>query len=146
MIEDTHQLRLRTSPRRKGPEDLFAHNLHVRCGVRKDSGLDEVAFVANALAAGVEGGTLLLAGVDEGHDTVVLLLRDLRTLVDASAEGVANLERLRLRGELGQELVVDPLVDEDARARAARLAVVPAVARGARVNSLATRVPPVVNV
>ena len=58
------------------------------------------------------------------------------TLVDSGVEGVAELDLLRPLGELGQELVVDLRVDEDTRASAARLAVVPA---DHNVNELETK-------
>ena len=57
---------------------------------------------------------------------VILLLRDLRALVRVGREGVADLEFLGLFGELLEELLVDAILDKDTRARAARLAMVPA--------------------
>ena len=62
---------------------------------------------------------------------VVLLLRYLGGLEVVGVEGVADLERLGVLGEALEELVVDLLVDVDARARTAALAVVEA-ARASR--------------
>lgn len=47
-----------------GAEDLFLHDLHVFGHVAEDGGLDEVALVAVARAAGFDGGAFFFAGVD----------------------------------------------------------------------------------
>jgi hypothetical protein len=47
-----------------GAEDLFLHDLHVFADVGEDGGLDEVAFLSDALAAGFDLGAFFLAGVD----------------------------------------------------------------------------------
>lgn len=66
-------------------------------------------------------------GRDEIRDTyVVLLLRNLRTLVRVVSERIAELDRRRLRSELLEELVVDPRLNEDSRAGTACLTVIPA--------------------
>ena len=44
------------------------------------------------LPAGDDGGTLLLTTLDVVHDSVVLSLRDLRTLVGVGVEGVSALK------------------------------------------------------
>lgn len=82
-----------------------------------------------SLATVVDGRTLLLARLDVGHNAVVLLLRDLGTLVDTLVEGVANLDVLGPLGEALKEFVVDAGLDEDTRAGAACLTVVPAKER-----------------
>ena len=56
-----------------GPEDLLAHDLHVRLDVREDRRLDEEALAAVAVAAEVHFRTVLLAGVDVGHDALYYL-------------------------------------------------------------------------
>lgn len=61
---------------------------------------------------------------------VVLLLADLRPLVHARRERVADIDLLRLLREKPQELVVDARLNVDARAGAAGLAVVPAGKEG----------------
>lgn len=53
-----------------GAEDLLLDDAHVLLRVREDRGLDEVALVAPALATELHRGTLLLARVDELHDTL----------------------------------------------------------------------------
>lgn len=57
-------LGLELGDRANGAEDLFFHNLHVLCDVGEDRGLDEVALVALALAASLNGGTGVLASLD----------------------------------------------------------------------------------
>jgi hypothetical protein len=47
-----------------GAEDLFPLDLHILGHVGEDCGLDEIALVALALAAGLDGGAALLAVVD----------------------------------------------------------------------------------
>ncbi len=107
-----------------GAEDLLLHDLHVGADVGEDGGLDEVALVAVALAAGLDLGALLLAGLDVAHDAVVLQLADLGTLEGLLVKGVADGVGGRALLEGLEELVVDALLDEDAGAGAAALAVV----------------------
>jgi hypothetical protein len=45
-------------------EDLLLHDLHVFGDVGEDGGLDEVALVALALTAGLDGGAGVLACLD----------------------------------------------------------------------------------
>ena len=47
-----------------GSENFFLHNLHVFADVAEDGGLDEVAFVAVALAADFDLGSLFLTLFD----------------------------------------------------------------------------------
>lgn len=47
-----------------GAEDLLLHDLHVLGDVGEDGGLDEVALVALAVAADLDGGAGFLAGLD----------------------------------------------------------------------------------
>jgi hypothetical protein len=57
-------LGLELGDRADGAEDLLFHDLHVFCDVGEDGGLDEVALVTLTLAAGLDGGTGVLAGLD----------------------------------------------------------------------------------
>lgn len=107
-----------------GAEDLFLHDLHVGADVGEDGGLDEVALVAVAGAAGLDSGALVGAGLDVAHDAVELQLGDLGALEGLGVEGIADLVGLGARLERREELVVDILLDEDAGAGAAALAVV----------------------
>jgi hypothetical protein len=124
-----------------GAEDLFLYNLHVLGDVGEDGGFDEEALVADTLAAGLDGcaGLLALLNVTierqhckshiDGkgvlpHNPVELDLRDLRTLEGFWVEGVANSVLRSPRLELLHELVVDTLLDVDARTSAATLSVV----------------------
>ena len=63
-------LGLELDDHRDGAEDLLAHDLHVRLGVREDRGLDEVAGVASLGATDLEGRALLLAGLDVAENTL----------------------------------------------------------------------------
>lgn len=57
-------LSLELGDRADRTEDLFLYNLHIFSDVGEDSGLDEVAFVANTLATSLDGGTSLLTSLD----------------------------------------------------------------------------------
>lgn len=107
-----------------GAEDLLLDDAHVGLDVGEDGGLDEEALGAVALASGVDGRALLLAALDVRHDSVVLELRSLGALERVRREGGSDLKRLDLLREEREELVVDALLDVDARAGAAALAVV----------------------
>jgi hypothetical protein len=72
------------------------------------------------------GGGWQKRRVEEVRTYVILDLRDLRALLDVLCKGVAQLALLGRLGESAEELVVDFRMYEDARAGAARLAVVPA--------------------
>lgn len=105
-------------------------------GTHEDGRLDEVSLGSVALSSKVNGGSLLLARLDVGHDSVVLELRGLRSLEGGSVEGVSDLERLHLLGEEGEELVVDAVLDVDAGSGAAALAVVEEESEGGPRNGL----------
>ena len=107
-----------------GAENLLLHDLHVVADVGEDGGLDKVALVAVAVAANLDGGALLLAALDVAHDAVKLDLADLGALEGVLGEGIADLVLLGTLLEGLEELVVDALLDEDAGAGAAALAVV----------------------
>lgn len=79
-----------------------------------------------SLTTGDEGGTLLLTTFDVVHDSVVLGLRDLRTLVGGGSEGVTNSELGGGGLELLNKLVVDALLDVDSGSSATSLTVVEA--------------------
>jgi hypothetical protein len=107
-----------------GAENLLLHDLHVGADVGEDGGLDEVTLVTETLTTDLDGGTLVLAGLDVAHDAVVLELRDLRTLEGLLVEWVTNLVLLSSLLEGSEELVVDGLLDEDTGTSTAALAVV----------------------
>lgn len=77
-----------------------------------------------ALTAESDGGTLLLSVVDVLHNAVELELGNLGTLEGVTLEGVAELVLLGTLLEASDELVVDALLDQQARTGAAALAVV----------------------
>ena len=126
-----------------GAEDLLLHDLHVLVHVGEDGGLDEVALVALAVAASLDGGTSLLSGLDIAdvdvsassicqeevinnlpHDAVELQLGDLWALEGVLGEWVANNVLLCALLEALQELIVDTVLYVDTRTGAAALAVV----------------------
>lgn len=127
-----------------GPEDLFLDDLHLGLDVGEDGGLDEVAFVAVALATKGDGRTLGFAGLDVAHNAlqwryliweilrmgkrtyVELDLGDLRSLEGLALERVSDLELRDMRRKLLNELVVHARLDEHTRASAAALSVVKA--------------------
>jgi len=110
----------------KRPEDLFAVDLHVILHVRKDGRGDEEALAVDVLvrlSARGQGGALGLAGLDVAEHFLVLRLGDLRALEGFVVERVADLaDGLDLLLELVAELVVDGVLDQDARGGGADLA------------------------
>lgn len=107
-----------------GAEDLLLDNLHVLGHISEDSGLDEVALIAVALATNGNGGTSLLAVVDVLHDAIELELGDLGTLEGVLLEGVAHLVLGATLLQASDELVVDTLLNQKTGTGAAALTVV----------------------
>jgi len=105
-------------------EDFLLGDLHVRGDIGEDGGLDEVALGTVAVTTKSDGGTLLLSVVDVLHNTVELELGDLGTLEGVTLEGVAELVLSGTLLEASDELVVNALLDQQARTGAAALAVV----------------------
>lgn len=58
--------------------------------------LDEVTGLTVSLTTGDDGGTFLDTAFDVVHDSVVLGLRDLRTLVGGLGEGVTDCQSQQL--------------------------------------------------
>lgn len=113
----------------EGAEHLFAVDFHVGLDVREDGWFDEVALaVTNLLirgATGCESGTLRLASLNVGKNTLILCFVHLGALDSVGGEGVTDLVR-RCDGFLEgrHELVVDPLLHEDTRCGTANLALI----------------------
>merc|ERR1712098_518861 len=105
-------------------ENLFLHDLHVLLHTREDSRLDEVTFLAMAIATSLNLGTSILASLDVVHDAVKLQLADLRTLEGVAGEWVTNNVLCGAALEGLDKLVVDARLDVNARAGTAALAVV----------------------
>lgn len=107
-----------------GAEDFLLHDLHLWGDVGEDGGLDEVALFSVAGSSGFDGGTVLLAVVDVGHDAVELELGDLWALEGLFVEWVSD----GVLGDLGlegfNELFVDAFLDVDTGASTAALTVV----------------------
>lgn len=106
------------------PKDLLLHDLHLLRDIRKDGRLDEIPLITMAITPRDNRSALLLTRRNIPHNTVILQLADLRALESLRVERVADLvfEGTLLKGR--DELVVDALLDIDARSRAAALAVV----------------------
>lgn len=108
-------------------KDLLPDDLHVGSDISEDCltsvhrsltrlfthRLDEEALLAVPLSTRNDLRSLLLAALDITHDTVILNLRHLRTLVRVRGERVSDLELLGLSFETGGELVVDGSLDVD---------------------------------
>ena len=125
-----------------GAEDLLLHYLHVFGHARENGRLDKVALFAMALATNFDLGALFLAGINitafmlvylllasrvkHGlpHDTVVLQLRDLRTLECVRSEWVADFVLLRPSLESFNKFVVNTLLNIDPGSSTTTLAVV----------------------
>src|SRR5207248_297594 len=73
------------------------------------------------LAAGDDLGPLLAAALDVAVHALAMLRRDQRPDLRFRIERIAELQLLRLCGELRDEVVVDRALDEHARARLAAL-------------------------
>src|SRR6266478_6298450 len=103
------------------PEDLLLRDLHIILHVRKHRRLDEVALVADAIAARDELRFFLFSNVDVAHHLVELVLVHLRSLLGFLVEGVAHGALFRARHALLYELVVAFLFHKQPRSRAAAL-------------------------
>lgn len=113
----------------EGSEDLLFVDVHLGLDIREDSGLDEVSLsVANvreALSTTDQLCALVLSGLGEAENALVLYLGDLRALAGGCGEGVADDLDLRdVFGEVGDKFVVDTFLDENAGCGAADLTLV----------------------
>lgn len=112
-----------------GPENLLAPYAHRRRDVGEDSGRDEEALTLAANVEGFsargEGGALVLANINVLEHALELDLGHLGSLVGVlvplAPDLASRLERLE---ELGDELLVNVLLDEDAGGGGADLALV----------------------
>ena len=84
-------------------------------------GANKVSTVADALAAGRKERALVLANSDVVEDDLHLLFGDHRAERRGAIAGIADPERFRARRQPLDHLVVNPLLDEHARARRADL-------------------------
>ena len=99
-------------------EDLLARDRHLGLDVREHRRLDEVALAGadvGARAAGHERRPFALAGLDVAQHGLHLLLRGQRAEAGLRVHRIAGHHLLRAGGELVDELVLDRLVDEQAR-------------------------------
>jgi len=106
-----------------GAEDLLAGDGHIVLDIGEDGGLDEVAGLLNGLSSNNAVGSLALSGLDVLPDGLLLLSRNLGAHVHI-LESVALGALLGGGDELLNELLVDALLDVDAGASGADLALV----------------------
>uniref|UniRef100_A0A182QRK9 G-protein coupled receptors family 2 profile 2 domain-containing protein n=1 Tax=Anopheles farauti TaxID=69004 RepID=A0A182QRK9_9DIPT len=116
-------------------KDFFLRDRHVILHVRKHGRLDEeTGQIRNLGSSRHQPGPLLLSGVDQTENFVVLILVHLRTVLGGQIERIAHRTLLRPLGTSFDKLVVDFILDEGARTGTAALTHVeeqPKLERGA---------------
>lgn len=113
----------------EGSKDLLFVDVHLGLDIREDSGLDKVSLaitdVCEALSTTNQLRALVLAGLREAENALVLNLGNLRALASGCGEGVTDdLDFRDVFGEVSDKFVVDTLLDEDAGCGAADLTLV----------------------
>ena len=106
------------------PEDFFAHDLHVAIGTGENRRFDEIALVADDVAARDDLGAFLPSRLEEAPDALMLLFGDQRPEIDRGIEAVADVQLAGFGGDAFDDLVIDRLVREQPRARRAALALI----------------------
>src|SRR6201999_2510895 len=71
-------------------ENLFAYHRHVRPDVGQDRRLDEITVIADAVAAGDDGGAVAFALIDVARYALELFFGDERSHLRAVAQRVAD--------------------------------------------------------
>lgn len=104
-------------------EDFLACDLHIVANVNEYRGLDEVALGAHSLSAAHTLGALRFACLDVAQNSLEDRSTADRTGRALLIERVADYFALRYGLQLGNELVVDALVDVDAARGTTRLLV-----------------------
>src|SRR6185312_5995142 len=107
-----------------GSENFLAGDGHFVLHIGEDGRLNEVAAVPDASAAANELRAFGAAGIDVAHHPVKLGLIDLRALFGGRIEGIADAAFLGAGGAFLDELIVDLLLNENARPGAAALTVI----------------------
>src|SRR6185437_14517024 len=105
-----------------GTEDLLANDLHVGLHVHDHCRLDVVAFVRRRIAAGHDGRPLLSSRLQIAQHPVTLLLRYQWAHLRALIEAWPDHDGARGRAHALEDLIEDPALHEEARARHAHLA------------------------
>ena len=108
-------------------EDLLGAGVRIGRHIGEHGRLDEEAAITDvgrASAAARDRRALLLRPLDRGQDHVVLRLADHRADLGVEVGRVTDSQRRRTVDEAVDERVVDVVVDEEARARFAHLALV----------------------
>ena len=107
-----------------GPEDFFPGDIHLICHAGEYRRLDEVAFVADAVASSNTGSALAASATDIAHDLVELSLINLRSLFGALIERVANSAFARSGHHFCHEFIVHRFFHEQPAAGTAALALI----------------------
>ena len=106
------------------PEDLLLRDAVALRDVREDGGREPVPLLGQGARRLIDLGALGLAGLDELLDAVELHLRVDRADVGVLVERVADAQRCHALLQLVDHRLVDRLLDEQARPRAADMALV----------------------
>ncbi|CAB4942372.1 unannotated protein [freshwater metagenome] len=107
-----------------GPEDLLADDARVVRGVDEDGRLHEVAGAVDRVAAGDGAGAGVAADLEVARDAVELLGRDERAHLGVGLQAVADLDAVGRGGDALDDLVEQVVLDVEARAGGADLALV----------------------
>src|ERR1700730_112776 len=110
-LDDTHH----------GTENFFLRDAHLVLDVCENRAADEVAAVADTLAASRQQCALVLADIHVIEDALQLLFGDYRPKGCGTIGRIPHPDRLRALREPVEHLVVNLLVREDARTRRAYL-------------------------
>src|SRR6185436_10061259 len=111
-------------------EGLDVHRLGVVGDFGDHGRFEEIALVADAVAAGAHFAAVLLRVLDAGFHRARAARIGERAHRRARLQAVADLERLRRLDELVHEAVVDAFLHEEAGRRYADLAGIAVFARG----------------
>src|SRR4029077_4733945 len=111
--------------RNHGPENLFLRNAHLGIDLGENSGLEEPAVLIFTLVEPVAASYKFRAfgfpDLDVVQVSVELVLVHRRTHLDGLVETIADLDFLRARDEVIDELVVNAFLNDDAAGRGAAL-------------------------
>src|ERR1700732_3674959 len=115
-VDDFVQI-LKAQNRHDRPKYFFLGDFHVVLHVTEYGRLNEIAFVADAVAARKQLGVILFPRVDVAHYFIELIAVHLRALFCLLVERIAHRPPLRPRHALLDEFVVALFLDEKARSR-----------------------------
>src|SRR5579863_6750469 len=107
-----------------GPEDLFLCNRHLILYIDKHGGLDEVTPISDALSTAGQTRTFPPPRVDVAHDSVELILIDLRALFGCGINRISNNALPSAFYTFFHESIVNIVFDKHSRSCAADLTLV----------------------